>query len=197
MKTLTQTLKSYVAACFSGLWIESQEPDEAIMEIRKLCRDENWNLATWDIDTGMKIGEEHLPDPLSAVRAASRAGDGEKPTLIVLRNFHRFLGSIEIVQAMERQIQNGKQTRIFLLVLSPISRSPKRRSISFPLRKRPRSPSGAYGAGLPAAASMRLDPGSIGIAKRRNTSMAPLAESFPRTHGRTRSPVRSCPECNY
>ncbi len=113
MNSLTQTLCNYIAACFSGLWIETFESDEAIKEIETMCRNENWNMTTWDISMG---------DPLSAVSSATRQGD--TPMLVVLRNFHRFLGSIEIIQALERQIQNGKVSRTFFIVLAPIVQIP-------------------------------------------------------------------------
>ena len=124
MKSLTHTLTNYVAACFSGIWIETFEPEEAIREITTLCRERNWNLATWDIDQGMQGAEQQADDPLSAIKAAAQRGDGETPQLLVLRNFHRFLGSPEIVQAMEHQIQRGKVTRTYLIVLAPVVQLP-------------------------------------------------------------------------
>ncbi|MGL4942084.1 MAG: AAA family ATPase [Thermoguttaceae bacterium] len=107
---LTNNLRNYIAACFSGLWIETFEPDEAIREIETLCNAESWNHSVWDVS---------VSDPLTAVKSAETLGDGETPQLIVLRNFHRFLGSIEVVQAVERQIQRGKVSRTFLIVLAP------------------------------------------------------------------------------
>jgi len=124
MKTLTQSLTNYIAACFSGLWIETHEPDEAIREIQALCKDNQWNLATWDIDAGMQGAEHQATDPLSAVKAAAQLDNGETPQLIVLRNFHRFLGSVEVIQAVERQIQQGKATRTYLIVLAPVVQMP-------------------------------------------------------------------------
>jgi len=38
----------------------------------------------------------------------------------VLSNFHRFLNSAEIVQALAEQLVTGKQTRTFVVVLSPV-----------------------------------------------------------------------------
>ena len=44
--------------------------------------------------------------------------------MLVLDNFHRFLNSAEVVQALVRQIASGKQNRTFLLVLSPVVQIP-------------------------------------------------------------------------
>ncbi len=109
MNSLTQILCNYIAVCFSGLWVETFEPDEAVKEIETMCRDENWKFSTWDI---LKS------DPLSAVTTVE--SHGETPILVVLRNFHRFLGSIEIIQALEGQIQNGKVSRTFFIILAPV-----------------------------------------------------------------------------
>ncbi len=125
MNSLAETLRNYVAACFSGLWIETFEPDEAIREIDILCRDENWKYATWDVEQGLQQnGEAQKMDPLTVVQTLASLSDGETPMLLVLRNFHRFLGSIDIVQALERQIAHGKIRRAFVVVLAPVVQIP-------------------------------------------------------------------------
>ena len=50
---LAERLREYIQACFTGLWIESHEHEDALAEIAQLCRDEDWRLATWDIDAGL------------------------------------------------------------------------------------------------------------------------------------------------
>ena len=68
-------LSELVRACFTGLWIESHEHDDAITAIAKLCHEEDWRLATWDIDSGLKLcGTEQAVntgtnDLLAAVKA--------------------------------------------------------------------------------------------------------------------------------
>jgi hypothetical protein len=126
---LTDLLSEYVRACFTGLWIQSFEHDDALSEIVALCRREKWPLATWDIEQGLSIAGNlqqavNAADPLAAVRAVSALGNGEDPALLVLANFHRFLNSPEIVQAVARQVSTGKQRRTFLAVLSPIVQIP-------------------------------------------------------------------------
>ena len=36
--TLSQRLLEYVSACFTGLWIESHEHEDALREIAQMCR---------------------------------------------------------------------------------------------------------------------------------------------------------------
>ncbi|MCL2306007.1 MAG: AAA family ATPase, partial [Planctomycetaceae bacterium] len=122
---LINNLRNYIDAAFSGLWIETYEPEEAIREIDTLCRDEKWCYDVWDIEQGLKQGSEvQSMDPLSVVQNLGSLAPGETPFLLVLRNFHRFLGSIEIVQAVERQITQGKTRRAFIIVLAPVIQVP-------------------------------------------------------------------------
>ncbi|HUE14666.1 MAG TPA: AAA family ATPase [Planctomycetaceae bacterium] len=126
--TLSQRLAEYVRACFTGIWIQSHEHDDALAEIARLCRAENWRLATWDIDRGLSVAGQEADttgaDPLSAIRAVSALANPKGTALLVLDNFHRFLNSAEVVQALVRQIASGKQNRTFLLVLSPVVQIP-------------------------------------------------------------------------
>ncbi len=128
--SLSRQLQDYIRACFTGLWIESHEHDEALAEISQLCRQENWRLATWDIDQGLHIvGDQESSaasgsDPLAAIRSLNALGDPNGAALLVLQNFHRFLNSAEIVQALIRQIVAGKQNRTFVAVLAPVVNIP-------------------------------------------------------------------------
>jgi hypothetical protein len=77
--TLTQRLAEYIRACFTGLWIESHEHQDALTEIATLCRDQQWQLATWDVESGLRIpgqtdnqaADAGGADPLAAIRAVN------------------------------------------------------------------------------------------------------------------------------
>jgi len=126
--TLAQRLEEYVRACFTGLWIESHEHPDALIEITQLCRQEQWVLATWDLDQGLRgagIDANHGgSDPLSVIRSANSLSSSEGTTLLVLQNFHRFLSSAEVVQALAQQVLLGKQNRTILVILSPVVQLP-------------------------------------------------------------------------
>ncbi len=128
--TLAARLSEYVRACFSGIWIESCEHEDALNEIARLCREENWRLATWNIDRGLRVqgsAEQSVDaagDPLAAIRSLDALAIPDGAALLVLCNFHRFLGSAEIVQALATQIAAGKQNRTFVVVLSPVVEIP-------------------------------------------------------------------------
>jgi hypothetical protein len=125
--TLAERLSEYVRACFTGLWIESHEHQDALAEIAGLCRSEGWALATWDIAAGLSIEGGSRPDaaqggqdPLAPLRALPAMAAPDGTAILVLVNFHRFLGSPEIVQSLVRQIIAGKQTRTFVVVMAPV-----------------------------------------------------------------------------
>ncbi|HJN07437.1 MAG TPA: AAA family ATPase, partial [Pirellulaceae bacterium] len=130
--TLSKRLSENVRACFSGIWIQSCEHEDALLEIARLCHSENWKLATWDVDQGMRIqgqsgdamSETTGADPLAAVRALGEPSTDDNPSLLVLVNFHRFLNSPEIVQAVASQIVQGKNNRTFVVILASIVQIP-------------------------------------------------------------------------
>ena len=51
--TLKDRLAEYVRACFTGLWIESHEHEDALREMAQLCAEQDWRLMTWNIDSGL------------------------------------------------------------------------------------------------------------------------------------------------
>jgi len=130
--TLAERLSEYVRAAFSGIYIRSHEHDDAIAEIARLCRDRGWSLATWDVDRGLAVagrseGTNAVPgaaDPLAAIRSLGALATPEGTALLVLRNFHRFLGSAEVIQALDSQISAGKQSRTFVVILAPVVQVP-------------------------------------------------------------------------
>ena len=74
--TLSERLSEYVRACFTGLWIQSFEHEDALAEIAQLCRQEDWRIATWDVDRGLQFpgqtgqsADAGGSDPLAAIRS--------------------------------------------------------------------------------------------------------------------------------
>ena len=129
--TLAERLSEMVRACFTGVWIESHEHPDALAEIAGLCRQEDWQLATWDIERGLSVAREAGADPvggqdpLAAIRSLAAMASAGGAGILVLENFHRFLQSAEIVQALAQQITAGKQNRTFVVILSPVVQIPK------------------------------------------------------------------------
>jgi hypothetical protein len=127
---LAERLAEYVRACFTGLWVHTHEPDDALAEVARLCRQNGWALAAWDVDRGLTVAGHqetaaaHAPDPLAAVRSLNALATADGTALLVMRNLHRFLGSAEVVQALDTRLAAGKQERTFVVVLSPVVQIP-------------------------------------------------------------------------
>lgn len=135
MTVLSNRLVQYIQAAFTGIWIVSHEHADALAEIATLCRQEKWTLASWDIERGLLAGAQAATagttDPLAAIRSMSALASKDSSALLVLPNFHRFCQSTEIVQALARQIQEGKQNRTFVIILSPVVQIPVELEKSF------------------------------------------------------------------
>ena len=53
--TLVTRITELVQACFTGLYIETREPEEAVRDLTQLCRSESWRLGIWDCDAGLRV----------------------------------------------------------------------------------------------------------------------------------------------
>ena len=48
--SLTARIHELVSACFTGIWLETCEPEEACREISSLCQTQSWRLASTQQD---------------------------------------------------------------------------------------------------------------------------------------------------
>jgi hypothetical protein len=129
--SLTEQLTDYVNAAFSGLWVQTMEPDEAEREITQLARQRGWKLAAWDVASGLRVlsegafrGDAMPGDPLAVLRAVPTLAERDGTALVLLHNFHKFMGNPEVVQTAFAQLVAGKQQRTFLVVLAPVVQIP-------------------------------------------------------------------------
>ena len=91
---LCDELTSYVHAAFSGIWVQSLEPDEAEREIVRHARTKKWKVAVWDIAHGLRLpgnansaGQDTgAGDPLAALRALPALAETNGTALLLLHN---------------------------------------------------------------------------------------------------------------
>ena len=106
---LKEKLHELISACFTGIWIETHEQHEAIAEIQRLCREQEWQLAVWDVDRGFSTGAEdsllEATDPLAAIRAVNAMATPEGTAILVMKNLHKFISSTEVLQALQHQLR--------------------------------------------------------------------------------------------
>lgn len=141
--SLVNQINDYINAAFSGIWIQTIEPEEAERELVEHARHQHWTLAVWDVARGLRLPlnpsatTPEVADPLAVLRVlptlapTNSDGSGESTTLLMLPNFHRFLNSAEIVQTLFEQLITGKQRRVFVVVLSPVIQIPLELEHSF------------------------------------------------------------------
>ena len=131
-ESLTARLRELISAAFTAIWVQTAEPHEAVREITDLCRQEGWRIGSWNCDAGVQFPVEQIAmpgvtdsqDPLAVIRAMPQIANGSGTTVLIFENLHRFLGSVELIQAVARQAISGKNNRAFLVVLSPNSQMP-------------------------------------------------------------------------
>lgn len=125
--SLSKEIKELVGAGFSGIWVESLECEDAVTTIRKIAADNAWVFELWDIDQQMYSNAAAAPTPthplryLDALYAANPSGP---PTLLVLKNFHRFLGNPEVVQTLANRVARGKGIGQFIIIVAPVLQLP-------------------------------------------------------------------------
>jgi hypothetical protein len=121
--TLADQLTDYIHAAFSGLWVQTHEPDEAEREIVRHARQQRWKVAVWDLAGGLRLptasgnasSDTSAGDPLAALHALPSLAEDNGTALLLLPNFHRFLNNPEVVQNTFAQLVAGKQQRTFLV----------------------------------------------------------------------------------
>src|SRR5437870_2238903 len=106
-------LLDYIRACFTGLWLQTYEPEEAEREITQLAKEQNWILVRWDIAQGWAVADQPSTepgDPSAPLKVMNRfATTGtDQTTLIVLHNYHRFLTNPMVMQQTANALTAGK-----------------------------------------------------------------------------------------
>ena len=121
-------LKELIDAAFSGILLQTLQPDAAEEEIRALATREGWDLLVWDLERGTRHASipanTHAGDPLGAIRALSSLGKPGGTTVLVMHHLHRFWQSADIQQALLLALNHGKGTRHFIVALSPVVNLP-------------------------------------------------------------------------
>ena len=115
---LADKIRELIDAGFSGLWIQSAEPDEAIAEIRQLASAEGYTIHGTDEAGELTTAPDG--DPLAALASLATL-ETDAPTLLLLPNFASYLADPAIKQTVFRAIQKGKKSR---------QAEPKRRALN-------------------------------------------------------------------
>lgn len=112
--------KSYLRAGYPALYVRTVEPDQAVETLGKEVLIVSGVPVCWDVISGIReINGERIvenPDPLSALTWLKEASEN---TVLFLWNFHKFLNSIEVIQAIQNGMNEWKSGGKTLIVLAP------------------------------------------------------------------------------
>lgn len=152
--SLSKDLIRYVTSGFSGLWVQTHEPAEAMEELSRYCLAHNtnrkgrqpiFNLCSWDVDRGCMqyvhndqgTGWKSLSpekNPANAIRMFTEmaqqqggmiAEDQPLPMYICLmHNLQRFLQNTEVLQVLFNSTHRGKGIGLNFTILSPSTTVP-------------------------------------------------------------------------
>jgi hypothetical protein len=117
--SLKKEIEELICAGFSGIWVESVECDDAVSAIKKLAEDRKWGCDVWDIDRQLYSGFKPAPGPMQALRILDEPKTAETQILI-LKNFYRFLGNPEVLQALANRVVQGKGSGQYVIIVAPV-----------------------------------------------------------------------------
>ena len=123
---LQDNLRELIDAGFSGIWIQSQEPDEAISEIRSLANREGWIIAGQDEAGNLMTEPSEDFQPYAAVAGfnAMTSDDSTPNTLLILPNFGSYLQDAATRQMVFKAIQTGKKNKRHIIIVAPVATIP-------------------------------------------------------------------------
>lgn len=128
--TLADDVSLHIRAAFSGIWVQSQEPEDAIRELQQMCAsrpNRDWIMGQWDAQNGLTGPRELMEDEFVASGQDTRTNKywtnpiallGSLPDMaqsvdkncfvLVLNNFHRIIDELPPVQYLANAIEQGK-----------------------------------------------------------------------------------------
>lgn len=114
---------AYLKAGYPCLWVETHEEERAIKTLSQEA--DGYRVTSWDLVSGLRdhaSGQiRALADPLKALQSIPLLPEG---SLIFLRDFHRFINSIEIIRTIKHLVPTLKGTDRHIIIVSPVLQIP-------------------------------------------------------------------------
>ena len=125
-------ISNYLKAGYPAIHIVTLEPLRAISSIKT----DKWQAYSWDClrgitDRGTGKVFEDIIDPLEAVKWLSHQTDA----VLLVQNFHHFIGSVEIVQEIQNSIAVWKASGCCFAVVGPAFELPQEIACFFTMLK--------------------------------------------------------------
>lgn len=114
---------SYIKAGYPAVWIHTHEEQRAIRRLSEEA--EGYSIYSWDILTGLtdhRTGQaRQMPDPIKPILSATTLPES---SILFLKDFHKFISSIEVFRAIKNVIPTLKSTDRHLVFVSPVIQVP-------------------------------------------------------------------------
>jgi len=129
---IDERIEEAIAAAFSGIWVNSYEHKEALIDIKKVCDRHGWIVGVWDAENGLNMPKAELnvaskapADALAAVKSLRPAsGKSGQRVVLVMKNLHMVVlgqekraGNIAVVQLLHHFIEEGQSHGLHVIVL--------------------------------------------------------------------------------
>lgn len=114
--------ENYLRAGFPVIWANNLEPHRAESELSKIALKVHPDVIPqhWDIADGFRPVADSNSQACPPVKAISQSASLEN-TVTFLHNFHRFMSSVEVIQAIQNAIPVLKASGSTLVILAPDS----------------------------------------------------------------------------
>jgi hypothetical protein len=114
-----ERFENYLRAGFPLIWVSTLEPHRAEKELAAIAKKVHITTPQrWDVVSGFGPVGETTTQTMPPVKAISTAA-GMGTTVTFLWNFHRFMNSTEVIQAIENAIPALKSAASCLVILAP------------------------------------------------------------------------------
>lgn len=115
-------LTNYLKAGYPTIHVVTQEPLRAISALKG----SGWDFYSWDClrgitEPGTGRAVEDVLDPLSALRWLGAKND----TVLLVQNFHHFMGSVEVIQEVQNSLPIWKASGCCLVIVGPQVEPPR------------------------------------------------------------------------
>lgn len=120
-------ITNYIRAGYPVLWAHALELKQAEETLGAQIKALNYHVYSWDIQAGVKSvlnGNASYPDITDPVALIAWLSSQDQKTVLFAHNFHRFLDSIEVIQAIQNGLMDWKSTNKTLIILSPVVSMP-------------------------------------------------------------------------
>ncbi|MDZ7760045.1 MAG: hypothetical protein U5L00_07310 [Desulfovermiculus sp.] len=107
-------ISSYMRAGYPLLYVITQEADRATQALKA----EGWQSYAWDCLRGITDTRQVVEDVLDPIQAMNWLA-GKADTILKTQNMHHFLGSVEVIQALQNYLQIYKSQGTCLVMVGP------------------------------------------------------------------------------